>query len=277
MARLNKQTFFAEVKKKLFPKKFVGVNGSSQIEGLDILIDEWEKRPSVSTNFFAYILATVYHETAFTMQPVKEYGGEDYLKRKKYYPWVGRGYAQLTWEENYKKAGDKIGVDLIKNPEAAMIPANAVKILFDGMLEGWFTGKSLKNHIDDLDEDDEEDGREYQESRRIINGVDKKKIIANYAIEFEHCLRKAEITNTVPMEKSPEIPASGAGAAGGAVILIEPVGEMIKSIEGQKNAFNTGSVVMMVIGSIVLLFSLYILYARWDAAGRPNIFRKEVK
>jgi len=277
MARLNRQTFFAEVKSKLFTEKFVGAKGVGQIEGLDLLIDEWERRPEITLDFFAYILATAYHETAFTMQPVKEYGGEDYLKKKKYYPWIGRGYVQLTWEENYRKAGEKIGLDLISNPDGALVPINAVKILFDGMMEGWFTGRSLKDFIDNISEADQEDHKEFEEARRIINGIDKKKAIANYAMEFRRALRKALITNTTPIHKSPEVPAGATGAAGGAAILIEPVGELIKAVEGQKNAFNTGSIAMMAIGTAVLIFSLYILYARWDAAGRPNIFRKGTK
>lgn len=274
MYTLNRPTFFAEVKKKLFTKRFVGAEGAKQIEGLDLIIDEWERRKNVPIPFLAYILATAYHETAFTMQPVKEYGGEAYLKKKKYYPWVGRGYVQLTWKENYLKAGKKIGVDLIANPDAAMVPENAVRILFDGMLEGWFTGKKLKDFIDDIQEEEEEDRREFEEGRRIVNGVDKKKAIASYAIEFEKAIRKALITNPKPIEKSPALPAGGVGTVTGVGVLVEPINDMIKAVEGQKNAFNTGSVVMMILGGAIIAFSLYILYARWDAAGRPALWRK---
>jgi len=92
-------------------------------------------------NELAYVLATTYHETAHTMKPVREYGGETYLKSKKDYPYVGMGYVQLTWDYNYKKASSKLGVDFMKNPRLLLEPKHAVKILLVGMKEGWFTGK----------------------------------------------------------------------------------------------------------------------------------------
>ena len=41
---------------------------------------------------------------------------------------MGRGYIQLTGRANYKTYGDKIGVDLVNNPELAADPTNAAKI-----------------------------------------------------------------------------------------------------------------------------------------------------
>ena len=38
------------------------------------------------------------------MWPITEYGSESYLKGKEYYPYIGRGFVQLTWENNYRKA-----------------------------------------------------------------------------------------------------------------------------------------------------------------------------
>ena len=77
------------------------------------LLIEACKTHGLLRNQAAYVLATAYHETAHTMKPVREYGGETYLKKKKYYPYVGMGYVQLTWDYNYKKASDKLGVDLV--------------------------------------------------------------------------------------------------------------------------------------------------------------------
>ena len=52
-----------------------------------------------------------------TFEPVEEacYLGEkaeDYRNKLRYYPWHGKGLVRLTWEENYVKAGRKIGKNL---------------------------------------------------------------------------------------------------------------------------------------------------------------------
>lgn len=41
----------------------------------------------------------------------------------------GRGYIQLTGKQNYKYYGDKIGVDLVNNPDLALDPVISAKIL----------------------------------------------------------------------------------------------------------------------------------------------------
>lgn len=145
-----------------------------------LIIQEASKR-GLLRNQLAYVLATTYHETAHTMKPVREYGSEKYLKSKKYYPYVGRGYVQITWETNYKKASTKLGVDFIKNPNLLMEPKYAAPILLDGMIEGWFTGKKLSDYITLQTSD-------FVNARRIINGVDKKDLIAGYAKEYDSLL-----------------------------------------------------------------------------------------
>lgn len=272
--RINKETFFSEVKKKLFTSRFNSREGPGQIAGLDLILNEWEKR-ELSIEELAYILATAYHETAYTMQPIKERGGDQYLRSKKYWPWIGRGYVQLTWDYNYKKASDKLGINLMKSPGKAMEPEVAVLILFDGMIEGWFTGKKLRDYIDGIDEDDEEDLREYTQSRWIINGKDKRVKIAKEALEFERCLRAAEIKNKKPLGQSRTVQGAGGAAAGGATILIEPVQDVIKAVEGKEDALSSGDLVAIVIGLVVIGGAFYALYARWDDAGRPNIFRRK--
>lgn len=166
---------------------------SKNVDGFDFIIDEGARR-NAPLNDLAYILATTWWETAHTMQPIEEYGkgkgraygSKDPSSGKVYF---GRGYVQLTWKANYKKAGDKLGVDFVNNPELVMKPEHAVKILFDGMYEGWFTGKTIRDYIDLLDEDYAEDLREFSNARRIINGTDKQVIIGQLAISLEGALR----------------------------------------------------------------------------------------
>ena len=47
-----------------------------------LLIEAGRER-GLLRNQMAYVLATAYHETAHTMKPVREYGGEKYLRSKK--------------------------------------------------------------------------------------------------------------------------------------------------------------------------------------------------
>ena len=146
------------------------------------LLIEVCKKYNLLRNQAAYVLATAYHETAHTMKPVREYGGEKYLQSKKYYPYVGMGYVQLTWDYNYKKAGIKLSVDFLKNPKLLLQPEYAAPIIVIGMLEGWFTGKKLSDYITLYKS-------EFVLARKIINGLDKADLISDYAKEYDKLLK----------------------------------------------------------------------------------------
>jgi hypothetical protein len=182
---LNK--FYDEVRKYL-------TLTTENVRGFDFIISEGSSR-KILLNDLAYILATTFHETAHRMQPIAEYGkgkGREYGVKGKYdqVPY-GRGYVQLTWDFNYEKADKELKLRgaLLKDFDLALRPDIAVQILFKGMEQGWFTGKKLRDFIDTIDEDDAEDQREFEEGRRVINGVDKKRLIASYAIIFERALK----------------------------------------------------------------------------------------
>ena len=70
---------------------------------------------------------------------------------------------------------------LYRKPDLAMVTKNAVVIMFDGMAEGWFTGKKLSDYIHGKTCD-------YVNARRIINGTDKASTLAGYATKFEAAL-----------------------------------------------------------------------------------------
>jgi len=157
----------------------------------------------------AYALATAWHETAFTMQPIKEYGGPRYFtqmydvtgKRPKLArdngnvnvgdgaKFFGRGYVQLTWRSNYGRAGAKLGVDLENNPDRALNPDVAAKIMRFGMQEGWFTGKSFASYLPAIEKATE---AQFVQARKIINGTDKALKIAKYALQFQSALSAGE-------------------------------------------------------------------------------------
>ena len=264
--KYNRKTLFAELRKKLFHSL-----SSKQVDGIEILITEGEKR-EVELDTLAYILATVYHETAYTMQPIKEIGSDKYLKSKKYWPYVGRGYVQLTWKKNYQKVSSKYNIDAVTDPDLVMEQPYATEILFDGMNEGWFSGKSVGDYIDNVDESDTEDTREYVNARKIINGSDKAKEIAVLAMEWRRALNAAWITNSNPIHKSTTVVAGGVAAAAGADVLAGPVTDLATTVNDQKSAFDSGSILMAIIGLIIVGASAYVVWARWDAAGRPKFW-----
>jgi len=154
------------------------------------ILNEWEKNNSEKDDrWLAYMLATTFHETAATMQPIEEFGkgkGRRYGRKIKMDGttynntnniFFGRGFVQLTWYENYEMAGKKLKLDFIHQPEKVMEPVNATRIMFLGMAEGWFTGKKLMDYFNFLRED-------WFNARRIINGTDKAEKIAGYAKKF---------------------------------------------------------------------------------------------
>ncbi len=77
----------------------------------------------LTKNQLVAILASIYVETR-SFAPIKEAGASG----ARYAPYVGRGFLQLTWKDNYIKAGKALGVDLVNNMDLAMQPELAAKI-----------------------------------------------------------------------------------------------------------------------------------------------------
>lgn len=171
---------------------FGGSLTQTQVDSLNYLVQRCEEFVLTYPET-AYVLATAYHETGYVqngkmnrdMLPVRERGGEKYLRRKRYYPHVGMGYVQLTWEDNFKRVGDLIGVDLLNNPEKALEPDIASEILIKGMVFGWFTGVGFHRKCPVY----RYNRARYKRARKIVNGTDKANLIAGYAMDFEKALR----------------------------------------------------------------------------------------
>lgn len=162
---LEKTSFFSAVR-----PIFAGTLTQPQVDGLNQILDEWDRRALTDPRWLAYMLATVKWETGSKMQPVREGGGEDYLRKKPYYPWVGEGLVQVTWEINARKFG-------ATSPGQLMTWPIALKALFDGMIGGMFTGKKLADYFTPAVTDP-------VNARRIINGTDKAAEIAALYKQF---------------------------------------------------------------------------------------------
>lgn len=173
---MNFSVFFDEVRNSLFGGRLT----QDQVEGMEKTINyRDESYRGVTDDQLAYVLATVKWETAHTMQPIKEYGSQSYLKSKPYYPYYGRGLVQLTWKKNYERYG------IAGTPDKALEWPTALKVMFDGMVRGVFTGKKLSDYIADGQ-------RDYINARRIINGTDRAKEIAAIADDYRSALIKAQ-------------------------------------------------------------------------------------
>jgi hypothetical protein len=162
-----------------------------QVDGSSALLTWYDQenppipdKHHLDDRMFAYCLATAWHETAFTMQPIAEYGkgqGKPYGQPDGPYDQIyyGRGYVQLTWYENYKRQDEKLGLmdELEKKPDLALDPKIATAILLLGMADGDFTGKKLGQYFTD-------ELTDWYNARRIVNGTDKANEIAAYAEKF---------------------------------------------------------------------------------------------
>lgn len=159
----------------------------AQVDSINAIVDEANMQGISKKEHLAYILATAYHECHDPrypdkrITPMKEFGGMEYLKKKSYYPYYGRGFVQLTWKENYAKYKALTGKDLVKNPDLALDMDTAAFVIVHGMKYGTFTGKKLSDYI-------KGEYPDYQAARRIINGTDKAYVVAGYAFSFGKCI-----------------------------------------------------------------------------------------
>ena len=202
--------FFNHIREKLFS----GGLEQTQVDGINALVLAGVQN-SLTVQQHAYVLATAYHETARTMQPVREYGrgagrkygtwqtnsmgvqycpkncsgNAVYTQEECPHLFYGRGHVQLTWYDNYQRASRELNqnlpenehIDLVAQPDLALNNDISAKIIVLGMKQGWFTGKKLSDYINDHRTD-------FVSARRIVNGTDKADQIARYARIFETAL-----------------------------------------------------------------------------------------
>ncbi|MGP3710706.1 chitinase [Brucella sp. RRSP16] len=242
---MNKTTFFAYARRA----PFGGRLSQAQVDGTSAILAEAERRglPDEQT---AYVLATAFHETGGKMQPIEEnlnyttvaqirktwpsrfstvQSAQPYVRNpqglanKVYggrmgntgandgWRFRGRALAQITGKDNYKKYG------LGDNPDAALEMATAIRILFDGMINGKFTGKRLADYFGAGKEDP-------VGARAIVNGSDKASLIAGYyrnfldsliaAREMKPAVAEDGKPDDVPLLESPAVKVMLTGGAG---------------------------------------------------------------
>jgi Putative peptidoglycan binding domain len=151
-------------------------------KNLPLILNQCLNDGVVDRGQIAYVFATAEHESHFGRFMMELADGWDYEGREDLGNtepgdgprFKGRGFVQITGRRNYQIWSDKLGINLIDNPEKAAIPEIAAMILVRGMRDGSFTGVGLSDFIvGDL--------RDFFNARRIVNGRDKADIIAQFA------------------------------------------------------------------------------------------------
>lgn len=177
MSKIDRTFFFEHLRKRLYPH---GLD-QSQMDGHRVILDEWERNHATDDDrWLAYILATAHREAGAGLQPVCEnlnysergllttfpkYFGIAEARAYAHRPerianrayanrmgngneesgdgWLyrGRGLVQITGKANYAKFG------CAKSPDTALVHQTAIRILFDGMIDGAFTGKNLASYF----------------------------------------------------------------------------------------------------------------------------------
>lgn len=208
---LDRAKFFPAIRETVF----TGHLSQPQVDGINVVLDAWEAPKAFSwlvspmspdIRWLGYMFGTDYHETAMTMQPIREMGGTAYLTRNydvngnnpsrarsmgntnpgdgvKY---CGKGFVQITWKNNYARMGKLLGFDLVNNPDLAMDPKIAVQIMFRGMTDpnprNTFSGVNLQHYIYGQRGD-------WVGARHVINGTDHAEMIAETAEHFYNALK----------------------------------------------------------------------------------------
>lgn len=192
MKQIDKQKFFYEVRQRIFGGRL----RPEQVDGCECIIEKFLASPVSDLRILAYFLATAYHETGATMQPIEEWGPPAYFRRRyditsrprvakalgnttpgDGYRYRGRGYVQLTGRRNYELFSKRLKRNLVDNPDIALEPDTAYTIMADGMLEGLFTGKRIDLYLSDEKSD-------FINARRTVNGLDQAAHIADKAGKF---------------------------------------------------------------------------------------------
>ena len=121
-------------------------------ESIPLILSECQANGVINKKQIAYILATAQHESHMgrwmeelasgsTYEGRKDLGNTQPGDGKKY---KGRGFVQLTGRKNYSFWKNRLGIDLVKQPERAKEFSIAAKILVQGMRDGTFTGKKIE-------------------------------------------------------------------------------------------------------------------------------------
>lgn len=266
---LARTVFFNKV--RVHP--FNGNLSQKAVDGCNAILDEWERRGLTDMRWLAYMLATVLAECGLNMSPVREGfkltdADSRFFVAKRNYKYAkvvngqvyyGRGLVQLTWDYNYKTMGELLGINLLANPDLALSLPVAVRIMFEGMIRGKFTGKKLADFFST--------GADFYNARTIINGHDRAGEIEGYAKAFLLALEAAKLITPLPPDIQPPKPKeekatpNNKTGAGGAVIV--GGGGAVIINEAKKKGAETGDLILAGVLIAVIAGAVFLIIRQW--------------
>lgn len=282
---MNLTTFFAYARRAPFGDRLT----QAQIDGMIAILAEWDKRKLLDNRWLAYILATAFHETGGKMQPLREnmkYTSAAQIKKtwptrfpsiasaqpfvrngralanKVYggrmgntgaddgWTYRGDGLPQLTGKENFQKFNVQPGMNL----------ATAVRVMFDGMIKGLFTGDKLSDYFGQIANDP-------VGARGIVNGSDKAKLIAGYYKNFMDAIEAArEVLPPADVRKADakadDKPAGQSGTAITTVLVPAATGLAVPIVTGINNVYALIFAVALL--AVSSLAAFMFLSGRWQ-------------
>jgi putative chitinase len=221
---VNRAAFYAYLRRR--DSGVFGTSLSKkQVDGIEAILNEGGRLP---LSWLAYALGTAYGETGGRMQPITENmnyradrirqvfrparlkgrtpeqlaGKPELLANVVYsdmlgngniasgdgWRYRGHGLVQLTGKDNFRRFGQRIGVDLVAHPEKALDLGIAAKALIAGIEDGLYTGKAARDYLPAAGPAPR---AAMQNARRIINGTFEAAKYAGYAMAFQGALEAA--------------------------------------------------------------------------------------
>ncbi|VVO55916.1 hypothetical protein PS858_00525 [Pseudomonas fluorescens] len=168
------------------------------IEGI---FDYWETSGGGDPKVLALSIATALKESNYTLQPgyIEKFSKTNppaYAKpdkhRRAYY---GRGLTQLTKIENYKTFGNRLGINLVNQPELAVIREYSIRILVDGARLSLFNTKygKVETYLNDTTSD-------WVRARGLVNpGSYRKRTTGYLACRFYDAVQPSYL-QTAPVQ-----------------------------------------------------------------------------
>ncbi|MEN0064518.1 MAG: hypothetical protein AAGA48_20385 [Myxococcota bacterium] len=213
--RFNRTHPLAQDPKQLSRKSFNAMQG---------ILNRWDTSDELTdTRWLAYIIATVFWETGGNLFPVREGLCEDaecaldYLEglwrkrlvRQRYWEpdsttgqsYYGRGQVQLTHLVNYWRVGIELSrtqngdrfadLDrrLVNQADLALREWVSTAALMEGMVRGWYNAEYGKGLASYINADITDDRIGYLEARRTVNGLDKRDLLADFALEIHQFIK----------------------------------------------------------------------------------------